>query len=153
MKIFLGYDRRGEKLALHLAEVLTEMGHEVNIPLDEEESHKNYPVQAEAVCKNVLKNKDSKGLLVCGTGVGMMMASNRFEKIRAVLAWEPAVAYFAKRHENANVLVLAGGYKDDKFAVKQSSKPEEILKVFLETEFEGDRHEVRIKMLDEIAKK
>lgn len=153
MKIFLGYDRRGEKLALHLAETLTEQGYEVNIPKDDEEDHKNYPVQAEAVCNQVLKNKGSKGLLVCGTGVGMMMASNRFEKIRAVLAWEPAVAYFARRHEDANVLVLAGGYKDDKFAVKQSAKPEDIVNVFFETEFEGDRHVARIKMLDEIAKK
>ena len=88
MKIFLGYDRRGEKLALHLAEVLTEMGHEVNIPLDEEESHKNDPVQAEAVCKNVLKNKDSKGLLICGTGVGMMMASKSSFLILVKADWK-----------------------------------------------------------------
>lgn len=150
MKIFLGYDRRGEKIAMQLAEKLISDGYEVNIPNDSEEGHKNYPEQASAVCENVLKNKDAKGLLVCGTGVGMMMASNRYKKIRAVLAQEPAVAYFARRHEDANVLVLAGGYKDEKFTVKQSSKPEEILKVFFETEFEGDRHIQRIKMLDEL---
>lgn len=152
MKIFLGFDKRGEKLAMQIADDLTNMGHEVNIPLDEEEDQKNYPVQAQAVCKKVLETKDSRGVLVCGTGVGMMMASNRFEKIRAVLANEPSVAYFARRHENANVLVLAGGYKDDKFIVKQSSRPEECLKVFLETEFEGDRHVKRVEMLDKITK-
>lgn len=149
MKIFLGYDRRGEKLAMQLAEKLVGEGFEVNIPKDDEEDIKNYPVQAKAVCENVLKNTNSRGILVCGTGVGMMMASNRIKGIRAVLATEPSVAYFARRHENANVLVLAGGYKDEKFAVKQSSKPEEILKVFFETEFEGDRHIARINMLDE----
>lgn len=151
MKIFLGFDKRGEKLAMRVAEVLTEMGHDVNIPLDDEEEQKNYPVQAKAVCEKVLKTKNSRGVLVCGTGVGMMMASNRFKKIRAVLANEPAVAHFARRHEDANVLVLAGGYKDDEFVVKQSSKPEECLKTFLETEFECDRHVKRVQMLDEIA--
>jgi len=154
MKIYLGYDRRGEKLAFSLAEELTNAGYDVNIPLIDEEEHSNYPQEAKAVCEKVLKDKNSRGLLICGTGIGIMMAANRFDKIRAVLADSKAQAYFARRHEDANVLVFAGGYKDDNYQIRSvGSSAMEIVKVFLETEKEGGRHDKRVKMLDEIAKK
>jgi len=151
MKIFIGFDHRGEKLAYKLMEELLEKGYEVNQPIDSEESD-DYPDISRVVCAAVRKNKESKGILICGTGIGMCMSANKESSIRAVLAHNIADAYFARRHEDSNVLVLAAGYKDEKYEVKSIVKAEEIVEAFLKTEFEGGRHERRVKKLNKIGK-
>ena len=81
----------------------------------------------------------------------MAMASNRFNKIRAVLCHSQAEAYFARRHEDSNVLALSAGYSDGKMEVKASvNKALKIIDTFLQTEFEGGRHQTRIDMIHEI---
>lgn len=151
MRIFIGFDHRGEKLAYKLMEELLEKGYEVNQPVDSEEAD-DYPDISSVVCASVKKNKGSKGILICGTGVGMCMAANKELAMRAVLAHNVADAYFARIHEDANILVLAAGYKDEKNEVKTPSKPLEIVEAFLNTEFEGGRHERRVKKLNKIGK-
>ena len=81
------------------------------------------------------------GVLVCGSGQGMAIRANRFPFIRAALCWSPEVAKLARQHNNANVLCLAG---------RLTSFPlnEDILKTFLETEFEGGRHKGRVDKLN-----
>ena len=79
------------------------------------------------------------------------MVANRFKGIYAVHANDPAVAYFARRHENANVLVLGAGYNDDKYKVKLSySKIKLIIDAFLDTDFEGGRHTRRVDKINNI---
>ena len=154
MKIFLGYDHRGVKLAYKLMEDLLAAGHEINEPFDQNAADDDYPDIASAVCEKVAKTKDSRGILICGTGIGMCMAANKLDKIRAVLAHSEADAYFSRRHENANVLVIAAGYDDGQKKVSTSTKAAlEMTNAFLTTEFEGGRHVRRIKKLEALGKK
>ena len=151
MKVYIGYDHRGTKLAISVMEYLTEKGIEVNQPYDYEEGPVDYPVVAEAVCNAVLKDKGSRAILICGTGIGMAMAPNRLNKIRAVLCHSEAEAYFARRHEDVNVLALSAGYTDGVYTVKSIDKKAfKIIDLFLNTEFEGGRHINRVKSLDKL---
>ena len=153
MKIFVGYDHRGVKMVYKLIEKLVDDGHDVNEPFDANSENDDYPVIAKTVCEKVLKNKDSFGILICGTGIGMAVAANRFEGIRAVLAQSEADAYFARRHEDANVLVLAAGYSDGiKEVTACNRKAARMVDTFLNTGFEAGRHIKRVALLDKIAK-
>lgn len=153
MKIYIGYDHRSVKLAYKLMEYLTNEGHELNEPFDNNSADDDYPDIAKAVCTAVKKDKGSVGILLCGTGIGMYIASNRIAKIRAAIAKDQADAYFSRRHENANVLVMGAGYDDGKMAVKTVKNPEKIVDTFLSTEFEGDRHVRRINKLEKMEDK
>ena len=83
---------------------------------------------------------ESRGVLICGSGQGMMIAANRFPKVRAALAWMPEIAKLSREHNNANVLCLASRFTTDDDALK-------MLEVFLTTEFEGGRHASRVDKL------
>ena len=120
MKIYIGYDHRSVKMAYSLMELLTEAGHQLNEPYEDNSEADDYPDIALAVCKKLQKDKKAVGILLCGTGIGMMMTANKFDGVRAVLAQTEADAYFARRHENANVLVLAAGYDDGVHKVHQT---------------------------------
>lgn len=99
-----------------------------------------YPMYARMANLKVSENEDNKGLYVCGTGLGIAMAANRNNHIRAALCLNKKYAYASRRHNNANVLVLPGSYYHlPMFKIKQ------IIKTFLNTEFEGGRHIARIK--------
>lgn len=154
MKIFLGYDHRGVKLAYRLMEELLSGGHEVNEPFEQNTADDDYPDIAKAVCEKVVRTKGSCGILICGTGIGMCMAANKMDKIRAVLAHTEADAYFSRRHEDANVLVIAAGYDDGQKKVNTSAKAAlEMTSAFLNTPFEGGRHVRRIKKMEALGKK
>ena len=102
----------------------------------------DYPFYAKLLAENVLKNENAIGILICGTGIGMSIAVNRFSKIRGALCRTAKNAYFARRHNNANVLVLGGRDKLTQFGYKK------IVKTFLSTQFEGGRHQRRIDLID-----
>jgi len=148
MKIFVGFDHRGAEKAYKLIEFLIDKGYDVNVPFDNNEEKVDYPDVAKAVCLNVRKNKANKGVLFCGTGIGMVMAANKEPKIRAVLAQTEGDAYFARRHEDANVLVFPAGYDDKVLSVKAPKNIEKITETFLKTDFEAGRHSQRVKKLD-----
>ena len=103
----------------------------------------DYPDFAKAANEKVLQNSNNVGIYICGTGLGMCMAANRNPKIRAALCESTTFASYARRHNDANVLVLAGRYINKTKAIR-------IIKVFLTTNFEGGRHAKRIKKLKEI---
>ncbi len=150
-KIFIGYDHRGGKLAYKIMEELLNKGYEVNEPFENNSEADDYPDISRAVCEKVKKTKNSVGILICGTGIGMCMAANKEKGIRAVLTNSEADAYFSRRHENANVLVLAAGYSDGVYEVKSCSRRAlRMVNMFLSTDFEGDRHIRRLKKLEEI---
>jgi len=153
MRVYIGYDHNGVKMAYKLAQDLTERGYQVNLPIEESDSADDYPVKVKEVVKCVLKDKGSRAILICGTGLGMVMAANRFKKIRAILGVSEEAAYFGRRHEDVNVLVLADGYKDDEMQLKgQDKKALSISERFLSTQFMGEtRHKRRIKLLDNLT--
>ena len=152
MKIYVGFDHRGRAKAYDLMEKLVEKGYQVNVPFEDTEGTLDYPDIAHIVCEKVKKNKENKGVLFCGTGIGMLMAANKEDKIRAVLAQTTGDAYFSRRHEDANILVFPAGYKDDKHAVKMPRNVLEITETFLSTPFEAGRHIARVNKLNNINK-
>lgn len=152
MKIYIGYDHRCLKMAYKLMEELVSAGHEVNEPFEANTPDDDYPDISTAVCKKVKKDKNAIGILLCGTGIGMYMAANRELGIRAAIAKDEADAYFARRHENCNVLVMAAGYDDGVFAVKPTKNVMKIVERFISTPFEGGRHIRRVKKQEEILK-
>jgi len=153
MKIFIGYDHRGVEKAYKIMEFLLEIGYEVNTPFDNSSNDDDYPDISKVVCEKVRKTKGSKGILLCGTGIGMCMSANKEENIRAVLAQSEADAYFSRKHEDSNVLVLPAGYGDEKYKITQSLKlSTKIVETFLKTDFEAGRHLRRVKKLNEINK-
>lgn len=103
----------------------------------------DYPDFIKAGNAKVLENSNNVGIYICGTGIGMSIGANRNPKIRAALCESTNFASLARRHNDANVLVLAGRYLTKQKAIR-------IIKVFLTTNFEGGRHAKRIKKLKEI---
>ena len=150
MKIFIGYDHRGREKAYKLMEFLVEKGYDVNMPFEDDGGKIDYPDVVVKVAEKVKKNKENRGILMCGTGIGVNMGANKRYKMRSVLAQTEADAYFARRHEDANVLTFPAGYKDEKYEVKSPKNIEKITETFLETEFEAGRHVARVKKLDNL---
>ena len=152
MKVFIGYDHRGTNFAYKLIEWLEDKGYEINEPFDDGSPEDDYPDISKIVCEMVNKEKGSRGVLICGTGIGMCMAANKEKNIRAVFARNEIDAYFARKHEDANVLVLSAGYKDEDKEVKSPKSYVKILEAFFNTPFDGGRHEKRVKKLNSIIK-
>ena len=100
----------------------------------------DYPDQAKAGVARVLENKQNVGIFICGTGIGISIAANRNPQIRAALCNSTQTAALARKHNDANVLVLAGRSTSKRKAIK-------MIKVFLTTDFEKGRHAERIKKL------
>ena len=103
----------------------------------------DYPIIAEKLCNEVIKDQNNKGILICGTGVGICIASNKVKGIRAALCSDPYVAEMSRKHNNANVLCLGGRVLDN-------CKGIDIVKSFLSTDFEGGRHLKRVDQIMEI---
>ena len=102
----------------------------------------DYPFYAKLLAENVISAENNIGILICGTGIGMSIAVNRFAKIRGALCRTAKNAYYAKLHNNANVLILGGRDKLTCFNYKK------IVNTFLTTQFEGGRHQRRIDLID-----
>lgn len=107
-----------------------------------EKSSFDYPLIAQRVVKKILSGEFSKGILICGTGIGMSIAANRYKGIRAALCHDHYTAKFARAHNDANILVLGGRVLGEGLAL-------EIVDVFLNTEFEGGRHKRRLCQIEE----
>ena len=98
----------------------------------------DYPDLAKAGVERVLENKQNVGIFICGTGIGMSMVANRNPQIRAALCTSNITASLSRKHNDANVLVLAGRHTSKRKAIK-------MIKIFLTTDFEKGRHQERIK--------
>ena len=139
--ILLGSDHGGLELKNEIKSLLTEKG----IPCEDLGTSNgdsvDYPDFGERVARRVSNGSAEKGILVCGTGIGMSIVANKFPGVRAALATDVFMATMAKEHNNANILVLGG-------RVLESAKAREMVAAWLETEFAGGRHQSR---LDKIA--
>ena len=101
----------------------------------------DYPNIADALVKQIQSKPDSLGILICGTGIGISMRANRYKGIRAALVYDQETARLAKAHNHANVLCLGGRTTDIKTAI-------ECVKTWLETDYDGGRHDARLFLLD-----
>lgn len=101
----------------------------------------DYPVYADKLANYILSNNDVLGILVCGTGVGISIRANRYKGIRAAILYSDEVAEMVKKHNNANVMVFGGRTMSKEDIIRR-------IDIFLNTEYEGGRHQRRIDMLD-----
>ncbi len=101
----------------------------------------DYPDYAHVVAERVARGENARGVLLCGTGLGMSYAANRHHGVRAAVAWSPEIARLAREHGDANVLVLPARFLEDEEAAA-------ILKEWLETPFSGGRHARRIAKIE-----
>lgn len=139
MKISIGSDHRGVEARLNLIGQLQNSGVEVNDCGTHSEESCDYPDIAETVAVNVAAGLSDRGILICGTGIGMSIAANKVDGIRAVVCRDHNDAEMSRRHNNANVLCLS---------TEQAEVDYGLVKIWLETEFDGGRHQRRI---DKIA--
>ena len=140
MKIVLGSDHGGFALKKEIVQFLAQTGHEVNDVGCHSEDSVDYPDFADKVCAEVIEGRAERGILVCGTGIGMSIAANRYRPIRAALCHESLTARMSREHNDANVLCLGDRVLGVALAL-------DIVKTWLETEFAGGRHLRRISML------
>jgi ribose 5-phosphate isomerase B len=136
MKIAIGNDHRGYKVKLKIIDWLKDRAHEVHDFGAFSEESADYPDFACKVAQAVAKGQADRGILICGTGIGMSMSANKLPEIRAALVYQPQYAALTRRHNDANVLCL-GEMNGDELNL-------EVLQMFMETEFEGGRHQRRI---------
>ena len=147
MKIFLGADHRGYKLKNLLREYLQHTGHDIidmgAKTLDPED---DYPRYAYSVASQVLGAADEDlGILICSSGQGMSMAANRVNGIRAALAWNEESAQYARRDDNANILVLPANYISDRQA-------EAMVDAWLGAKFKKDpKYKHRLDQLEQLS--
>ncbi len=146
MKIVIGCDHAGFFLKEKIRDFLQSEGYEVIDVGTNSLVSVDYPEFGFKAIERILNKEADRGILICGTGIGMSIFANRFPGIRAALCHEPFSAQMARRHNDANVLVLGGRMIGDGLAI-------EIVKAFLTTEFEGGRHERRIKLIDDLFNK
>ena len=145
MRIAIGSDHRGYLLKEKVAALLTSAGHEVINAGTNGQDRVDYPDFASVVAKQVSEGTTERGILVCGTGIGMAITANKFSGIRAASCTDEVAAEISRRHNDLNILCLAG----DMLSIRQA---ERIVHVWLNTEFEGGRHERRNDKISQIEK-
>ena len=138
----IGSDHAGFELKERLVKELKALGYE---PLDvgtHDSASVDYPDFAHDVAGRVGRHDVGRGVLLCGTGLGMAYAANRHAGVRAAVAWSPEVARLARSHNDANVLVLPARFVSEGEGV-------DILRAWLDTAFEGGRHSRRVAKIDQ----
>ena len=145
MKIAVGSDHAGYPLKERVLPLLEGSGHEVvDVGTDSEEST-DYPRYAAEAAQLVADGEADRAVLMCGSGVGVSIVANKIDGVRAVNAHDPSEAEMSRRHNDANVLALAGR------RLEEGDAPE-IIERFLDTEFEGGRHERRVNQITAVER-
>lgn len=139
-KIFIASDHAGFEFKNEILKILEALEMDIVDLGTNSNSSVDYPDFANMLCKEVLNNQQSYGILICGSGIGMSIAANRHNGIRAALCNESLSAKLARKHNDANVLCLGARLIGLEMA-------REIIVVFLCTSFEGERHLRRIEKL------
>ena len=141
-RIYVGADHVGFKLKNRLVDELKKLGYEpIDVGPRTLDPADDYPDYAKPVAQAVSVGQVKRGILTCGTGLGMSYTANRFPKVRAALAWNEQIAELSRHHGNSNLLVLPAQFVSEEQGVN-------ILHKWLETTFEGGRHQRRIEKID-----
>ncbi len=141
MKIAIGSDHGGFELKEMVKPLLKELGHEVEDVGCYSLDSVDYPQEAKKVVALIKEGKAERGILICGTGIGMSIAANRTPGIRATLCHELFTAEMSRRHNDSNVLCMGGRVIGPGLAL-------EMVKVWLSTPFDGGRHNRRLCQID-----
>ena len=142
-KVFIGADHVGFSLKNRLVDELKRLGYEpIDVGPKKLDPADDYPDYGKPVAEAVSTGKVSRGILTCGTGLGMSYTANRFPHVRAALVWNEQVAELSREHGDSNVLVLPAQFVTEDQGVS-------ILHKWLDTGFDGGRHERRIEKIDQ----
>lgn len=145
MKIAVGADHAGFALKEQVRDSLRQAGHEVIDRGTNSPESTDYPDYAAAVAKDVATGAAERGVLVCSTGVGMSIAANKTPGVRAALGYNADEVRLTRAHNDANVLTLGARYTDASIAA-------DLVKIFLETKFDGGRHARRVQKIAKMEK-
>jgi ribose 5-phosphate isomerase B len=140
-RIPIASDHAGFELKERLRVALAEMGYAVEDIGTHSTASTDYPDYAHPLAQEVSAGQSVRGILLCGTGLGMSYVANRYPGVRAAVAWNPEVAALARKHNDANVLVLPARFVSDEDALA-------ILQAWLTTPFEGGRHQGRVAKIE-----
>ena len=141
MNILLSNDHAGTNLKKTIKSFLENNGYVVkNIGEDKGESV-DYPDYIHPLAIEISEKKEEKGIIICGSGNGVSMVANKYQGVRAALCWNKEIASLSRQHNDANVLSLPARFLTNEEAVG-------IVKTFLETDFEGGRHERRVNKIN-----
>lgn len=141
--IAIGSDHGGFELKNHIVKYLEEKGYDIKDYGVYNEDNVDYPDCAKPVCEAVMSGEAERGILLCGTGIGISIAANKHKGIRAALCSDVYSAVMSRQHNNANILCMGGRVLGRELAFM-------ITDAWLETEFEGGRHIRRIEKIHEI---
>lgn len=135
-------DHAGVELKAKMVAELKRMGYHVNDLGAESAAPSDYPDFAHPLAQEVSSGEAKRGILLCGSGIGVDIVANRYPHVRAALSWMPEIAELSRRHNDSNVLVVPARYVSDDEGI-------EIMKRWLSTEFEGGRHARRVGKIDD----
>lgn len=146
MRVVIGSDHAG----FDLKEIIKALLERLGVPYEDvgaaSSASSDYPDFADAAARAILAGRADRGILVCGTGIGMSIAANKIPGIRAALAWNEATARLGRAHNDANILTLGG----------RTTPPggvEVIVRTFLSTGYEGGRHDGRLAKITRLERK
>ncbi|WP_418186863.1 ribose 5-phosphate isomerase B [Aliarcobacter lanthieri] len=145
MKYFIAADHAGIEVKNFIKELLIKKGHKIEDLGPFDTSRVDYPDYASKVCTKVLENNSSMGILICGSGIGMSMAANKFDGIRAALCHNEYSATMARQHNDANILCLGE-------RVSGQGMIEAIIDAWDKAKFEGGRHTQRVDKINALSK-
>jgi ribose 5-phosphate isomerase B len=148
MRIGIGADHAGKELKQLIFEMLKLTAHEVvdfGVSTESKVSV-DYPDYAALVASEISNGKLDLGVLVCGTGIGMSITANKFPGVRAAVVWDELSTQMAKKHNDVNVICLGA-------RMTNHMRASDLVRLWLETEFEGSRHSVRLSKIKELEQK
>jgi len=145
MRIAIGSDHAGYPLKQHLVQVLKERGHDVDDLGTDSEDPVDYPPYCAAVARAVVRGDADRGIVLGGSGQGEQISANKVHGARAALCNDLYTARMARQHNDANVLSIGA-------RIVAPALAEEILQIFLDTGFDGGRHERRVREIAEIER-
>ena len=141
-QIYIGADHAGFDLKQKLVAELKKLGYEpIDVGPKTLDPSDDFPDYAKPVAEAVSDGAVGRGVLTCGTGLGMSYTANRFPNVRAAVAWSPEIAALARKHNDANILVLPSRFVSEQEGL-------EILHTWLDTKFEGGRHQRRVEKIE-----
>jgi ribose 5-phosphate isomerase B len=145
MRIAIGSDHRGRSVRSKIVDFVRQQGHEVEDVGAFSEEAVDYPDVAAVVAGKVGRNEVERGILICGTGLGMCIAANKFHGVRAVPCHDDLTAELSRRHNDANVLCLSADLLGERIM-------DRIIETWLNTNFDGGRHARRVDKINSFEK-
>ena len=143
--IAIASDHGGFSLKVDIVSFLKELGYEVNDMGPKNQNSVDYPDYGIRIAQAVTQNTNSRGIVICGTGIGMSIVVNRFTGIRGTLCSDLYTAKLCREHNDSNILIMGG-------RVVGYGLAREIVKVWLSTPFEGGRHQKRLDKINQLDK-